>query len=207
MKDLFKGLITDFLERPLPKIVSRNYKIPTDTEKIISLIGVRRSGKTFIFYDIIQNLRKSADPANMVYINFEDDRLFNIEIQDLDNLIQAYYELYPAKRNVGDFNMAIDGVKILDSDMAYDIYNEFMDLYDANVKIDEIKNKISQWRNACSDALDLEIFLTVYAQSLWEIGELDKNLIDEIEEIVNNEADLLLWKEENTFNQPIDKIP
>jgi uncharacterized protein len=99
MKTLFKRLITDFHESP-PKqqIIPRDYPIPLNSRKIISLIGVRRSGKTFLLYALIQQLRQQIDPRNLVYINFEDDRLYPLSLKDLDDLIEAYFELYPDKR-------------------------------------------------------------------------------------------------------------
>jgi len=76
MKETFKKLIINFQERTFGRIVPRDYEIPTTTKKIVSLIGVRRSGKTYILYSLIETLRKTIDPQNIVYINFEDDRLF-----------------------------------------------------------------------------------------------------------------------------------
>ena len=62
------------------------------------LVGVRRSGKTYILYETIQKLRSEVDPRNIIYINFEDYRLFGITVCDLSSLIDAYFELFPQKR-------------------------------------------------------------------------------------------------------------
>lgn len=99
MKNIFKTLITDFQERKLEGIVKREYQIALDSDKIISLIGVRRCGKTFMLFDIINDLRKTNAKENIVYINFEDDRLFPVTLEDLDSLMEGYYEMYPQKRN------------------------------------------------------------------------------------------------------------
>ncbi len=99
MKETFKKLITNFQERDFGTIVPREYTIPTDTTKIISLIGVRRCGKTYILFSLIEKLRKKTDNTNIIYINFEDDRLFPIVLKDLDSLLEGYYELYPKKRD------------------------------------------------------------------------------------------------------------
>jgi hypothetical protein len=32
-------------------------------------------------------------------LSFEDDRLFPLDLKDLDTLLDAYYELYPGKKN------------------------------------------------------------------------------------------------------------
>lgn len=98
MKETFKKLIVNFQERTFGRIVPRDYEIPTTTKKIVSLIGVRRSGKTYILYSLIEKLRKTIDPQNIVYINFEDDRLFPLKLENLDDLMEGYYELYPEKR-------------------------------------------------------------------------------------------------------------
>lgn len=98
MKETFKKLIINFQERPLKGIVPRDYTIPTDTKKIVSLIGVRRSGKTYILFYLIEQLRQKIDGKNIIYINFEDDRLFPMGLKDLDGLLEGYYELYPQKR-------------------------------------------------------------------------------------------------------------
>ncbi|KFN38394.1 ATPase [Smithella sp. F21] len=97
-KDIFKKLIADSQEKDLAGVIDRDIEIPLDTGKIISLIGVRRSGKTHVLYSMISNLRKTVDPRNIVYINFEDDRLFPLELKDLNTLLDAYYELYPDKK-------------------------------------------------------------------------------------------------------------
>jgi len=99
LKEIFKQLIVDSQQREFGDIVQRDYQIPLDTKKIVSLIGIRRSGKTWLLYDLIKKLRERIPPQNIVYINFEDDRLYPISLKDLDALVQAYYELYPDKRD------------------------------------------------------------------------------------------------------------
>ncbi len=99
MKEIFKKLITDFQERDFGTIVPRDYEIPTETKKIVSLIGVRRCGKTYMLFSLIEKLRKKIDTTSIIYINFEDDRLFPITLKDLDLLLEGYYELYPKKRD------------------------------------------------------------------------------------------------------------
>jgi predicted AAA+ superfamily ATPase len=99
MKALFQRLITDFQESKPKSVVERDYKIPLDSPKIVSLIGVRRCGKTHLCYGLINELRKTVDPHNVLYLNFEDDRLMDVTLADLDNLMEGYYALYPDKRD------------------------------------------------------------------------------------------------------------
>ena len=97
-KEIFKRVVTDFQEQRIRPPVPRDIEIPTDSGKVVSLIGVRRSGKTSILYRMISQLREKIDPRRIVYINFEDDRLFPLQLENLDDLIQAYYELHPEMR-------------------------------------------------------------------------------------------------------------
>jgi predicted AAA+ superfamily ATPase len=60
LKEIFKQLIVDSQRRSYGPIIERDYEIPTETKKIVSLIGVRRSGKTWLLYRLIEKLRKNV---------------------------------------------------------------------------------------------------------------------------------------------------
>lgn len=114
MKDLFKRIITDFIEKELQSLLIRDYNIPTESRKIISLIGVRRSGKSSILFNLINQLRQTVPRENLIYINFEDDRLFPLKLENLDDLLEAYYELYPAKRSEKVY-LFLDEVQVVEN--------------------------------------------------------------------------------------------
>jgi len=95
MKNIIKEIIQENQYAELPQPMERNVNIDIESNTIVSLIGVRRSGKTYLLYDTILKLKKNGVPkAHIVFINFEDERL-NLKMQDLDLIIQAYTELYP----------------------------------------------------------------------------------------------------------------
>lgn len=97
-KETIHYIITGFHERDLPRTISRDLRVPLDTDKVVILTGIRRSGKTFILYDTIQKLcAANVDKRNILYINFADDRLFPLRLDDMDVILKAYYELYPEK--------------------------------------------------------------------------------------------------------------
>ncbi len=98
-KIVFKRIIADFIEKPLMDVKPRALKIPIDVPKIVSLLGARRTGKTHILFGIIRALRKQVAANRLVYLNFEDDRLFPLRLEELDGLVQAYFELYPENRD------------------------------------------------------------------------------------------------------------
>jgi predicted AAA+ superfamily ATPase len=98
MKTILKRIIVDNQERSFSGIFERSYNIPLNTKKIVSLIGVRRSGKTFELYNLINKLRKTINSNRILFINFEDDRLYPFSLELLNLLIESYYELYPQNR-------------------------------------------------------------------------------------------------------------
>lgn len=60
------------------------------------LTGIRRSGKTWILYQTMQKLLlQGIKQEQMLYINFEDDRLSSFDSKDFELLLQTYFELYP----------------------------------------------------------------------------------------------------------------
>lgn len=94
-KESLKTLIVDNQSTPFPGQWSRNLMIPLDTEKIITLAGVRRSGKTYHLFHAMERLvQEGIKRKHIIYINFEDERL-NLEQEELDLILQAYRELYP----------------------------------------------------------------------------------------------------------------
>src|ERR1700741_2099260 len=93
--------------------------------------------------------------------------------------------------------MAIDGTRIIDGDLAHDVYNEFMELYDADVEVAEIRKKLDVWRNDVLDDVEFEIFITTYALALWEIGELDEGRLNEVRETISKKAGYRMWLKES----------
>ncbi|MEB3014856.1 hypothetical protein [Capnocytophaga gingivalis] len=67
--------------------------------------------------------------------------------------------------------MAIDGVKIIDSDSGYDIYNNITERYKDGEDIEKIRQDwLNEEANFCIDELYTEIYWTAFAYSLWKIG-------------------------------------
>lgn len=61
-------------------------------------IGIRRAGKSYLMFQRIQELIKSGTrKEEILYTNFEDDRLINFKTEDFENLKNAYHQLYDSK--------------------------------------------------------------------------------------------------------------
>lgn len=94
-KDLLKTIIANNQSRVLPEVWERELKLPRKSGKIVTLAGVRRSGKTYHLFNLINQLKGQGVPSHKIlYINFEDERL-DLSTEELDRILQAYQELYP----------------------------------------------------------------------------------------------------------------
>lgn len=97
-KPVFRQIIADFIDKPIVDTFPREIDVPHDVPKVVSLLGPRRAGKTHVLFNLISDLRKSVPPHRLVYLNFEDDRLFPLRLEDMEALVQAYYEMHPENR-------------------------------------------------------------------------------------------------------------
>jgi len=96
-KALVKEIIADFHERKLPAHTRRMVDLACPENKIRCLTGVRRSGKTFTFYQLIDELlQQGIDRQRILYVNFEDERLLPLTVADFSTILNAYYEMFPA---------------------------------------------------------------------------------------------------------------
>src|SRR6185295_9660288 len=69
--------------------------LPVNSGKIITLIGPRRSGKSFCLLQTVKELLQNGiEKERIVFINFEDERL-DLKTHHLDDILKAYRELHP----------------------------------------------------------------------------------------------------------------
>jgi hypothetical protein len=94
-------LLKDWSEKSLPKIIPREIKIAVDSDlkRSISIIGPRRSGKTYQMFLLAEELAKKIGKDRIAYINFERADLDLMTEKDLMLMLEAYYELYPQNKN------------------------------------------------------------------------------------------------------------
>lgn len=57
--------------------------------KALILVGLRRSGKSYLMFQIIKKLSEKNPKSNLLYINFEDERLLNADVALLTELLPA----------------------------------------------------------------------------------------------------------------------
>lgn len=96
-KELLKNIISDNQKNRKGILVRTDISVPLNSGKVVSIFGVRRSGKTSILYKTAENIAATVGNWNdILFINFEDERL-SLQQEELDLVIQAYRELNPGK--------------------------------------------------------------------------------------------------------------
>ena len=108
-KEQLKQIIRDFHLNDKFDVKSRTLQPPIDTKKIITLIGVRRCGKTSILYDMINKLSDTIPKTKILFLNFEDERL-ELGIDELDLILQSFSELYP-EQNLSECYLFFDEIQ------------------------------------------------------------------------------------------------
>lgn len=93
-KSLLKEIIIsneEFILKNVKRIINREgIYFPETLNKTVVLYGVRRSGKTFILFNLFRRFR---DPC--LYVDFEDERLSGFEFKDFERLKETFLELKP----------------------------------------------------------------------------------------------------------------
>ena len=77
----------------MPELLRRDIDVPLDGDSIITFVGGRRTGKTYLMFQIIKHLLLNLDKRNVLYVNFEHERLRYLDARDLEDLLRLYYEM------------------------------------------------------------------------------------------------------------------
>ncbi|MGB4592179.1 MAG: ATP-binding protein [Coriobacteriia bacterium] len=112
--DAIEQLIADFQERPLPVVSPRLTALPDASNMARVIIGMRRSGKTYLLFQEMQRLMDAGVEKNrLLYVNFEDDRLQPLEPEVLDRTLETFYRLNPAARSENAY-LFLDEIHVVD---------------------------------------------------------------------------------------------
>lgn len=100
MINTLKEIILDFQENKLETGVPRRLKTVLVKGKATVCIGVRRSGKSTFMFQVMKDLLENGiSRQNILYLNFFDDRLHGLQHEPLSIIPEAYFSIYPEKKN------------------------------------------------------------------------------------------------------------
>lgn len=90
-----KKILHEWAEHKVPHLYTRDfdYSLLSNNE-ILSIIGARRTGKTYLCYQLVEYLKKTLPYDNIIYINFEDERLYPLKGDELTLLWDICPELF-----------------------------------------------------------------------------------------------------------------
>lgn len=99
-KEKWAEVIKDFHQKGLPEIIPRMQKIgfESDMKRAVSIIGPRRTGKTYEMYYLISKIKEKFGIDRAVYVNFERADFGILSYKDLVLMLETYYELYPKNK-------------------------------------------------------------------------------------------------------------
>lgn len=114
-KDTIKSLIvTKQKEIPFP-MIERDDELPLNSQSIVTIVGVRRCGKSSRMQLTINALvEKGLSPEAVLWVGFDDERLAGMTISELDEVLEAYRELYPTQ-DFKDVFMFFDEIQLIDN--------------------------------------------------------------------------------------------
>jgi len=96
-KETLKQVLADNqIEVANYQVIERNFEFEDFGNYVFT--GVRRAGKSFLLFQRIQQLLKSGlGWDEMIYVNFEDERLTEMRVEDLNLLLETHLEMYGKK--------------------------------------------------------------------------------------------------------------
>ena len=97
-KNLVKTLIAE-RQKEISEVdlIERSIKLEESINYVF--IGMRRAGKSYLLFQHIQTLIKSgkAKIEDILYVNFEDERIASITAEELDQFLECYREMHDNK--------------------------------------------------------------------------------------------------------------
>ena len=114
IKDTIKSLIIT-KQREIPfSMFEREVALPINSQSIITVVGVRRCGKSSRMQLTINALvENGVSPETILWVGFDDERLAGMKVSELDEVLEAYRELYPAQ-NLKEVYMFFDEIQLID---------------------------------------------------------------------------------------------
>lgn len=92
-RDTLKQIMIDQKETYLNNtIITRQYLLEENVN--YCFVGIRRTGKSYLMYQQIKQLESKGVPlSQIVYVNFEDERLLEIKVTDLNTILEIGLEM------------------------------------------------------------------------------------------------------------------
>ncbi|MCM1152895.1 MAG: ATP-binding protein [Muribaculum sp.] len=95
-------------------LIARENPLPVGDGKIITVPGVRRCGKSSKMEIVVNKLlAQGIDRRNILWVSFDDERLVKMSCDELNQIVEAYIEMYPDV-NVASVYLFFDEIQLID---------------------------------------------------------------------------------------------
>lgn len=103
LKETIKKRIIDFQKEEF-EYIKRDIKISFVQDMVTTIVGVRKSGKTYLTYQLIDELIENGKIENkefVCYLHFDDEQLMGLQCDDLYLIDETFYSL------IDDFSKSV----------------------------------------------------------------------------------------------------
>jgi len=105
-------IITEFHRFGIPKYYERSLELPLNLNKAVTIVGLRRTGKTYLMYQTMNRLiEKGMKIEEIFYIDFEDERIEDLRAEDLSKIVELYKKYNPESKTMYLFFDEIQNIK------------------------------------------------------------------------------------------------
>ena len=112
LKQIIRQKITDALAASVPAHTPRDVHLPGIKGKAMAVIGMRRSGKTTFLWQCLGERLEAGTPRDaLLYFNFEDERLADMNAQELQLVVEVYFSLHPERRDSKSVTFFLDEIQ------------------------------------------------------------------------------------------------
>jgi predicted AAA+ superfamily ATPase len=113
-RTVIRQKIIDAQAAPLPLLTRRDVWLPAVKGKATAVIGMRRAGKTSLLWQILADRFAAGTPREgLLYFSFEDERLADMRVEDLDLLVETFYQLNPSWRDARRATFFLDEIQLI----------------------------------------------------------------------------------------------
>lgn len=113
LRNIFQSIIALHQEEIPLSLHERSLQLPLNKQRIVTVTGGRRCGKSSLLHLTINRLLASGvDKEQILYIGFDDERLANMDVSYFDEILQAYRLMYP-DRPLSSVYMFFDEIQIV----------------------------------------------------------------------------------------------
>ena len=92
----------------------RETQLPADSGKIVTVPGVRRCGKTSRMEAVVNRLLSSGvGRKKILWVGFDDERLVHMSSDELNQIIEAYREMFP-EIDISSVYMFFDEIQLIE---------------------------------------------------------------------------------------------